>query len=271
MQSNSVSTFPGHAERFGLEGRTVFLSGAAGHLGRAMTIGFAQAGAHVILNGRTVDTLEEFAAELAASGYSASVAAFDIADRDRASVFLKGLDRLDVLVNNAIGGLGRTRDAGRDDFRATLETGLIACRENVFDAMVALERAVAVTGHASVINVASIWAHVSPPMHLYEEGDIVSPPQYSAAKGGLLQLTRYLACELAPRGIRVNSLSPGIFPDDEVAAQNPPLLQRFAATPPMRRLGNSQEISGPAVFLASDASSYMTGTDLRIEGGWPAG
>ena len=177
---------------------------------------------------------------------------------------------IDVLVNNAIGGLGKTKVSRPEDFRLTLETGLIACRENVFDAMAALERSVAATGHASVINVASIWAHVSPPMYLYEADDIVSPPQYSAAKGGLLQLTRYLACELAPRGIRVNSLSPGIFPNDEVAAMNPPLLQRFAATPPMRRLGHSHEVSGPAVFLASDASAYITGTDLKIDGGWTA-
>lgn len=270
MRSNEVKSFPSHAQRFGLEGRTVFLSGAAGHLGRAMAIGFAQAGAHVILNGRTAETLKDFAEELAASGFSASVAAFDIADRDRAAAFLRGLDRLDVLVNNAIGGLGRTRDSHADEFRATIETGLIACRENVFDAMAALETAVAATGQASVINVASIWAHVSPPMYLYEAGDIISPPQYSAAKGGLLQLTRYLACELAPRGIRVNSLSPGIFPADEVAAKNPALLQRFAATPPMRRLGYSHEVSGPAVFLASDASAYMTGADVRIDGGWTA-
>jgi NAD(P)-dependent dehydrogenase (short-subunit alcohol dehydrogenase family) len=235
-----------------------------------MAIGFAQAGAHVILNGRTAQTLEEFADELGTAGFSASIAAFDIADREQVASFLKKLDRLDVLVNNAIGGLGRTRASSAEHFRATIETGLIACRENVFDAMAALEAAVAATGQASVINVASIWAHVSPPMHLYEEGDIVSPPQYSAAKGGLLQLTRYLACELAPRGIRVNSLSPGIFPRDEVAAKNPPLLQRFAATPPMRRLGYSHEVSGPAVFLASDASAYMTGADLRIDGGWTA-
>ncbi len=268
--SNEVRTFPGHGDRFGLAGRTVFLSGAAGHLGRAMAIGFAQAGAHVILNGRTEATLRDFRDELAAAGFSASVAAFDIADRDRARPFLNGLERLDVLVNNAIGGLGKTRVSRPEDFRATIETGVIATHQNVFDAMAGLEAAVAATGHASVINVASIWAHVSPPMYLYEEDDTRSPPQYSAAKGGLLQLTRYLACELAPRRIRVNSLSPGIFPGDDVAAIDPPLLQRFAATPPMRRLGHSHEISGPAVFLASDASAYMTGADLRIDGGWTA-
>jgi NAD(P)-dependent dehydrogenase (short-subunit alcohol dehydrogenase family) len=270
LRSTAVRSFPTHEARFRLDGRTVFLSGAAGHLGRAMAIGFVQAGAHVILNGRTEATLRDFADELAAAGFSASVAAFDVGDRASADAFLSGLDRLDVLVNNAIGGLGVTRESSAEQFRETLTTGLVACHENILKALPALEAAVAATGQASVINITSIWGHVSPPMFLYEDNDTRSPPQYGAAKGGLLQLTRYLACQLAPKRIRVNSLSPGVFPGDEVAAIDPPLLRRFANTPPMRRLGLAPEITGPAVFLASDASSYMTGTDLKVDGGWTA-
>ena len=269
-RSTDVQTFASHEARFRLDGRTAFVSGAAGHLGRAMAIGFAQAGAHVILNVRTRSTLDAFAGELTAGGFSASVAAFDISDRETANAFLGGLDRLDILVNNAISGLGTAQSTAAEAFRATVDTGLVACHGNIMTALPALETAVAATGQASIINITSIWAHVSPPMWLYESGDAISPPQYSAAKSGLIQLTRYLACELAPRRIRVNSLSPGIFPGDAVAAMNPPLLQRFAATPPMRRLGLAHEISGPAVFLASDASSYMTGADLKIDGGWTA-
>lgn len=269
-RSTAVQSFPSHEARFRLDGRTIFLSGAAGHLGRAMAIGFAQAGAHVILNGRTEATLRAFADELGAAGFAASVAAFDVGDRARADAFLSGLDRLDVLVNNAIGGLGVTRDSSAERFAETLTTGLVAAHENILKALPALEAAVAATGSASVINIASIWGHVSPPMWIYAEGETRSPPQYGAVKGGLLQLTRYLAAELAPKKIRVNSLSPGIFPGDEVAALAPPLLQRFAATPPMQRLGLAHEITGPAVFLAGDASTYMTGADLRVDGGWTA-
>lgn len=269
-RSTAVQSFPSHEARFRLDGRTAFISGAAGHLGRAMAIGFAQAGAHVILNGRTEATLRSFADELGAAGFSASVAAFDVGDRATADAFLSGLERLDVLVNNAIGGLGVTRESSAEQFRETLTTGLVAAHENILKALPALEAAAAAVGQASVINIASIWGHVSPPMFLYEEKDTRSPPQYGAAKGGLLQLTRYLACQLAPKKIRVNSLSPGVFPGDEVAAIDPPLLQRFAGTPPMRRLGFAHEITGPAVFLASDASSYMTGADLKVDGGWTA-
>ena len=269
-RSTDVGTFPNHEARFRLDGRTVFLSGAAGHLGRAMAIGFAQAGAHVILNGRTPATLQQFADELAAGGFSASIAAFDVIDRDAANAFLSGLDRLDVLVNNAITGLGPSAGSSIDAVRATVDSGLIAAHDNILTALPALEAAVAATGHASVINITSIWAHVSPKMPLYEGTGRLTPPQYAATKGGLIQLTRYLACQLAPKKIRVNSLSPGLFPWDEIVEQDPDFVAKMAENAPMNRLGLAHELTGPAVYLASDASSYMTGADLKIDGGWTA-
>lgn len=270
MGTTSVVGFPTHEARFRLDRRVVFVSGAAGHLGRAMSIGMAQAGAHVILNGRTEATLQGFADELAEQGLSASTAVFDISDRAAADAFLAGLERLDVLVNNAIPGLGSIRTATPQDFRAMAETGLIACHENVIAALPALEAAVVATGHASVINIASLWAHVTPPMHLFEPGDPLSPPQYGAAKGGLLQLTRYLACQLAGKRIRVNSLSPGVFPPDDIVALELPIIDRLSARAPLARLGSASELTGPAVFLASDAASYITGADLKVDGGWTA-
>jgi NAD(P)-dependent dehydrogenase (short-subunit alcohol dehydrogenase family) len=269
-RSTDVPTFPTHEARLRLDGRTVFLSGAAGHLGRAMAIGFAQAGAHVILNGRTASKLQEFADELVAGGFSASVAAFDVMDRDGANAFLGGLDRLDVLVNNAITGLGPSAGSSLDAFRATVDSGLIASHENIITALPALEAAVAATGGASVINITSTWGHVSPKMPLYEGTGKLTPPQYAATKGGLLQLTRYLACQLAPKKIRVNSLSPGIFPWDEIVEKDPEFVAKMSGESPMKRLGLAHELTGPAVFLASDASTYMTGADLKIDGGWTA-
>ena len=269
-RSTEVATFPTNEARFGLQGRTVFISGAAGHLGRAMAIGCAQAGAHIILNGRTAAKLESFADELTRQGLSASVAAFDISDREQADDFLGGLPRLDVLINNAIAALGSTQGRSIEEFRIMLETGLVAAHANIKSALPGLEAAVAAVGQASVINVTSIWAHVSPAMHLYDGTNGLSPPQYSAAKGGLIQLTRYLACELAPKHIRVNSLSPGIFPSEEIVAQKLPLVDRLAGNAPMQRHGMAQEIAGPTLFLASDASSFMTGADLKVDGGWTA-
>ena len=266
----SLDEFPTHEARFRLDGRTVFLSGAAGHLGRAMAIAFAQAGAHVILNGRTESKLQALSAEIADAGLSASVFAFDVMDRERATDFFAGLSRLDVLVNNAVTGLARNASGSADAFRTMLESGLIAANENITAALPALEAAAAEVGHASVITVTSIWGHVSPKPQLYGDSGRLSPPQYGAAKGGLLQLTRYLSVMYAPKRIRVNSLSPGIFPWDEIVESDPEFIAATSAQSPLNRLGLAHEIGGPAVFLASDAASYMTGADLKIDGGWTA-
>jgi NAD(P)-dependent dehydrogenase (short-subunit alcohol dehydrogenase family) len=256
---------------FRLDGRTVFLSGAAGHLGRAMAIGFAQAGAHVILNGRTAAKLESFAQDLSSAGHSCSVAAFDVVDQAAATRFFGGLKRLDVMVNNAVSGIGGAQ-AGDPlaNFRAMVESGLVASYRNITTALPALDVAVEQAGEASVINVASMYGHVSPDPKIYEGSGIESPPSYGSTKAGLMQLTRYLAVRLAPKRIRVNTLSPGIFPWDTVARDLPEFVARATNRTPMRRLGRAEEIAGPALFLASKASCYMTGADLLIDGGWTA-
>lgn len=259
------------AALFRLDGRTAFVSGAAGHLGTAMSLALARAGAHVILNGRTESRLRALADTLTGEGLACSLAAFDILDRDAAKRCFGGLGRLDVLVNNAITGLPSRDEASRSDaFALTLASGVTAAFENVTAAMPALDAAVAAAGQASVINITSIYAHLSPTFSIYGDSGFDSPPQYAAAKGGLLQLTRYLACRLAPRRIRVNSLSPGIFPWAEIERDHPQFVARNAQRIPLGRTGEAAEIGGPTVFLASDASSYMTGADLLIDGGWTA-
>ena len=100
--------------------------------------------------------------------------------------------------------------------------------------------------------------------------DIMDRAKASAFLGGLLQLTRYMACQLAPRRVRVNSLRPGIFPWPQVETDHPDFVGRVSANTPMGRPGRAEEIGGPAVFLASDAASYAPGADLRIDGGWVA-
>ncbi len=271
MSATSFPGFPSHETLFRLDGRTAFVSGAAGHLGRAMAIALAQAGAHVILNGRTESRLEALCGEMAAAGLAASVAAFDVMDRPASNAFFGALKRLDVLVNNAFTGLPNKNDPDPSAaFRIGLDSGITVAYEHTFAALAALEAAAAAVGHASVINITSIYGHVSPTFAIYPNPAMRAAPYYSAAKGGLLQLTRYMACELADKRIRVNSLSPGIFPWENIPIDYPDFVRRAAENTPMGRTGLAQEIGGPAVFLASDAASYMTGADLRIDGGWVA-
>jgi NAD(P)-dependent dehydrogenase (short-subunit alcohol dehydrogenase family) len=97
-----------------------------------------------------------------------------------------------------------------------------------------------------------------------------NPPFYGAAKAALVQFTRYAAVQLAPERIRVNAISPGCFPPAKIVAEQPSFIQRLQRHIPMRRIGSPGELVGPLLFLASDASSYVTGVNLAVDGGWTA-
>jgi NAD(P)-dependent dehydrogenase (short-subunit alcohol dehydrogenase family) len=114
----------------------------------------------------------------------------------------------------------------------------------------------------------SMYGMVSPDQRVYESKRVANPPFYGAAKAALLQWTRYAACEFGPEGIRVNAISPGPFPSTDVQAANPDFVATLANKVPMGRIGHAKEIQGPLSFLISDASSFVNGTNLVVDGGW---
>jgi NAD(P)-dependent dehydrogenase (short-subunit alcohol dehydrogenase family) len=254
---------------FRLDGKTAFVSGSRGHLGAIMAQALAAVGAHVIVNGRDAPALELFAAGLRKQGLSATAAAFDAHDVTRIHAFFGGLKRLDVLVNN-IGFMQAKSFAELEpaDFAATYGATVTTAFESVRAALPALKAAALAGGDASVINVSSIYAQVAPDGRLYDEPAQQSPFHYGPAKAGLEQLTRHLAAELGPSGIRVNALVPGPFP--QPGKMPPGLEQRLAARTMLGRIGEAREIAGPLLFLAAPASSFMTGAHLNIDGGWSA-
>ncbi len=252
---------------FRLDGKTAFVSGSRGHLGAAMVRALAGAGAHVVLNGRDAAALDAFQADLKREGLSVECAAFDVTDIGAVRAFLGGLKRLDILVNNAVSMQVKSFSALEpQDFAATYASAVTTAFESVRAALPALKAAVAATGDASVINIASMYGQISPDARLYDDRAAQSPFHYGPAKAGLLQLTRHLAAEFGTDSIRVNALVPGPFP----ARIDPGFAARLAGRTMLNRLGQADEIAGPLLFLASPAASFVTGAELNVDGGWTA-
>ncbi len=261
--------------QFRLDGRVAFLSGATGHLGRMMAEALAGAGARVVLNARSPDVLESFCAELREQGHKVSVACFDVTDEAAVTrnIALIGEKhgRLDIIVNNASHGRsGTVESTTRTDFEQSYQVNVVAAFRITQAAIPLLRKSAETTAGSSVVNIASMYGSVSPDPAIYGTSGANNPPSYGAAKAALIQWTRYAACHLAPDRIRLNCISPGPFPAARYLQADPGFHERLKAKVPMRRTGDPRELCGPLLFLASDASSYVTGVNLAVDGGWTA-
>ncbi len=263
-------------ELFRLNGRIALITGATGYLGKSFTTALCQAGAHVILNGRTSEKLEQFAKQLTSNGNRVSLAPFDITQEhlieENISRIAAKHGRLDIIVNNAYAGRSSTFETATwQDFDNSYRVTVTVAFRIIQIAKPLLEEAAKQNlGGASVINIASMYGVVSPDAAIYGDSGANNPPYYGSAKAGLIQLTRYAACHLATSKIRVNCISPGPFPSPDIVEKNPTFHKELCRKNPMHRIGYPDDLIGPLLFLASDASAYVTGINLPVDGGWTA-
>ncbi|MEP7056222.1 MAG: SDR family oxidoreductase [Caldimonas sp.] len=263
-------------QRFRLQGRRVLVTGASGHLGTPIARAIAAAGGVPVVAGRTVERLEDLAQSLRRDGMACETLAFDVGSPQACRAAISALastdDRLDGIVNCAYGGRAGTVDTATDgDFESALSQNLTGPFALIQAARPMLRKAASTAaGGASIVNIASMYGHVSPDPRIYGNSGSNNPPFYGAAKAGLLQLTRYLAVHLGPERIRVNSVSPGPFPPPSIEQTAPRFHARLCEKTPLGRIGVAEELAGPVLFLLSDAASFVTGSDLAVDGGWTA-
>jgi len=250
----------GILERFSLKGRTAFVTGAARGIGCGIARGLAEAGARVALVDRDGEAARGAARELAAEGLECLALEADVTRKDQVEAAVETIlgrwGRLDIAVNNAgICHNAPSAELAEQDWDRVLAVDLKA----VFLCAQAAGRRMIAQGSGSIINIASMSAQV------------VNFPQpqaaYNAAKAGVVQLTRSLAAEWAPHGVRVNSISPG-YVNTSLLEPGKSLQPQWLERTPQKRLGEPWEIGAAAVYLASEAARFCTGTDLVVDGGY---
>lgn len=258
-------------ELFDLKDRVVIITGALGLLGTELCEAFAECGSHVIVVDLDASACQQRAAALTnktkvkALGIAADITQKDTVER-MAEVVINEFGKIDVLINNAQ-FKPQTFFAPFEDFSVEAWDGVMAVNlKAVFLCCQICGKQMVKQGKGNIINIASTYGVVAPDHRIYEGTKLGCPAVYSASKGGVIMLTKYLATYWADKGIRVNAVSPhGIYNNHEEQ-----FVLNFSSRSPLGRMCDRKEVVGALLYLASDASSYVTGHNLIVDGGWTA-
>lgn len=256
---------------FDLSGRIVLVVGGAGYLGQPICHELAKLGATVLIADNRLEAAESAALQLRSQNLEVKALQLDLGDEAAITRTIQSIrrqhGRLDVAINATSYSTGiAMADMTVADFekglRITLVGAFVFARES---AKVMLEQ-----GKGSIIQFGSMYGLVSPDPSIYAPNFNVNPVDYGAGKAGLLQMVRYQAVMWGPQGVRVNAVVPGPFPNPTGQGKNIDFVKKLSQKVPLGRIGRAEEIAGAVAFLASDASSFVTGTQLIVDGGWTA-
>jgi NAD(P)-dependent dehydrogenase (short-subunit alcohol dehydrogenase family) len=253
-------------ELFNLDKKVALVTGGAGKYGSGIVEGLAEAGALVIIASRDEKNCRAKADELGRRGFSAKGACLDLADEKSIlklrDAVIADYGRIDILVNNAVGRFGgkNSREIWEQSMRVNA-VGLSVCTTAFLEPMIAQKS-------GNIINIASMYGMVAQNPRMYPGTGVEGPGpmhgDYAFHRAGIINYTRYLAALCAEYNIRVNCISPGGL----LADQPPEFLKRYNERVPLRRMAKTDDIKGAVVYLASEASAYVTGHNLVVDGGW---
>lgn len=257
---------------FNLHGKTVLVTGGAGHLGSAMSEIVAAYGANLYILGNNAKKNADLAKKLKKS-YGLSICesmAFNI-DSDEIvaevfrDIFIK-TGSIDVLINNAAySSLRQLHECTTEEW----EKGIDGTINGVYRATRCALSYMMKQNSGNIINIASMYGMVAPDMEIYGDSGQNNPASYGAGKAAIIQLTKYIAAVYANNGIRANSVSPGAFPN-KVVQSDVRFISELCRKNPMHRIGTPSDLQGIILYLASDASAYTNGQNIAVDGGWTA-
>ena len=248
---------------FSVEGQTVLVTGSSRGIGRALAEGFAVAGARVIINGRHRETVKKAASQFRSLKYPVIESVFDVSQPESAVTAIREIEQkvksIDILINNA--GIQRRSPLAEmeiDSWREVIETNL----NSVFYVSQLVARGMIQRKQGKIINISSLVSFSARP----------TIANYGAAKAGLNALTKSMATEWGPFNIQTNAIAPGYILTDlnKPLVEDPEFDAWVKGKVPMARWGKPEELIGAAIYLASDASSYVNGHVLIVDGGWTA-
>ena len=261
-----------HAKYEDLKGRNVLITGGLGFLGRALCAEFANQGANLIIMDK-VAIDKDFINDLRSQGVQTEFFQVDFESQDSRTNVINTIaskySALDILINNAAfvgttdvsGWAVRFQEQSIETWRKAIEVNLTTPFQLVQGLLGNLHK----SDQPVVINLGSIYGSLGPDWKLYEGTTMGNPAAYAASKGGLIQLSRWLATTLGPT-VRVNSISPGGIDRN----QNPTFVEKYISHTPLKKMATEAEIVSTILFLTSSAGSYITGQDIKVEGGWSA-
>jgi gluconate 5-dehydrogenase len=245
---------------FSLEGKRALITGSSQGIGFALAQGLAEHGADIVINGRDTEKVDAAVAQLKAAGHNAHAAAFDVTDLESVKAGIDAVEAnigaIDILFNNA--GMqfrAPLEDFPEDKWQQLLQTNI----SSVFYAGQSVAKHMIKRGRGKIVNIASVQSELARPS--------IAP--YTATKGAVRNLTRGMCTDWAKYGLQINAIAPGYFktPLNQALIDNPEFSGWLEKRTPAGRWGNVEELVGAAVFLASDASSFVNGQVIHVDGG----